>query len=157
MPNDLCLQMEGAPIDFARDMNILGLNIDSGLTIVSHVKEIFSRAGRKLTSTRRISNMLDANSIKMLFNSQALPSKEYFPLPWNWYPKNHPRDKMASAKELSGRSIGNVQGKILQSHCNNCNIGVIFQQCVSSIKYIRWDCNICIHYEKRKLYRFAII
>ena len=89
MPNDLGLQMGGAPIEFAREINILGLNIDSGLTFVNHVKEISSRAGRKLTCIRRISNILDANSIKVLYNSQVLPLMEYCPLSWNGCPKSH--------------------------------------------------------------------
>ena len=64
---------------------------------------------------------------------------------------------MVSAIELSGWSIGKVQWKTLKSHFSNCNIGVMFQQCVSSTKYIRWEWNICIHYEEQKLYLLSII
>ena len=83
MPNDRCLQMAGPPIEFTREMNIFGVNIVSGLTFVNHVREVASRAGRKLACIRRISNMLHAESIRLPYNSQVLPLIKCCSMSWN--------------------------------------------------------------------------
>ena len=51
--------MGRAPIEFTREIIIHGLSINSGLTIVNHLKDDASMGGRKLMFMRRISNMFD--------------------------------------------------------------------------------------------------
>ena len=103
-PINSCLRMDNTAVEFSKEINILGIIIDSGLTFASHVKTVAIKAGRKLSSIRRISNILDSNSIKVLYNSQVLPVMEYCPLTWNGCPSSY-LQKLDSVRDRAQRLI----------------------------------------------------
>ena len=68
----MCLKMDDMSVEISKEINILGIMIDSWLTFASRVKTAVMKAGRKLFSIRRISKIINFKSIKSLFKSSSV-------------------------------------------------------------------------------------
>ena len=104
IPVNSHLNVDDKTVKFSKEINILGITIDSGLTFTSHLKAVATKAGRKLSIIRRISHILNSNSIKILYSSQVLPVMEYCPLSWNGCPSSY-LQKLDSVRDRAQRLI----------------------------------------------------
>ena len=104
MPINSHLNMNDMTVKFSEEINIIGKTIDSGLTFTSHLKVVATKIGRKLSIIRRISHILNSNSIKIFYSSQVLPVMEYCPLSWNGCPSSY-LQKLDSVRDKAQRLI----------------------------------------------------
>ena len=83
------LLMDGKRLSYNDAINILGIQIDSGLKFTNHVREIAKKAARKLACIRRVATLLDGNGCYTLYNSQVRSLMEYCPLVWSSCPATY--------------------------------------------------------------------
>ena len=76
-PNELYLHSGGKSIEIGKEIRILRLNINSSLKYTKPVREVASRAEKKLTYIGIVTHKLDEEYIKMMYICQVLPSMEY--------------------------------------------------------------------------------
>ena len=72
-----------------KSVNILGVEFDDKLTFTQHVKELASRAAKKVACLRRVAHLLDEKGCTMLYNSQIRSIMEYAPLVWSSCPPSY--------------------------------------------------------------------
>ena len=61
---------------------ILGITIDRKLKFNKHIKNLYKKAGQKLSALLRISPYLDENKKKLLYCSMIKSQFNYYPLVW---------------------------------------------------------------------------
>ena len=66
----------------SKEVEILGIKIDSNLNFNNHIKPIFRKAGQKLSAVLRISSNLNMKQKKLLYKSMIKPQFNYRPLVW---------------------------------------------------------------------------
>ena len=96
--------MKDTSVMFSREMKILSMLLDSGLTFTNHVKILWTKAVQQLSSIRRASSLLKSSSIIGLYSSQVLPVMEYYPLIWNGCPLKY-LQKLDSVRDRAQRLI----------------------------------------------------
>ena len=83
------IQLEGRRLYLQDSINILGVEIDSSLTFTNHAKKVAKNAAWKLSCVRRISHLLDAKGVEVLYKAQIRPLMEYSPLTWSSCPPSY--------------------------------------------------------------------
>ena len=63
-------------------VDILGVEVDSGLRFDRHLKKVALAASRRVTLMRRMKHLLDADGLTTLYKAQVRPVMEYAPLTW---------------------------------------------------------------------------
>ena len=92
MPPDLQrVKLEGKIIEYQSTVNILGVQFDSRLTFINHVKDLASRSAKKLACLRRVAGFLDYKGCTIIYNSQIRSLMEYSPLVWSSCPPSYLR------------------------------------------------------------------
>ncbi|KAG0718178.1 RNA-directed DNA polymerase from mobile element jockey [Chionoecetes opilio] len=72
------IQLEGRSLPLQR--SILGVEFDAGLTYTSHARKVAKNSAWRLSCVRRISHLLDAKGVEVLYKTQVRPVMEYSPL-----------------------------------------------------------------------------
>lgn len=76
------IQLSGKNLVSSDKVDIMEIKFDSSLTMKSHVFNLASKTGKKLTALRSISTfLLDSNGCKTLYKVQVHSYLEYAPLP----------------------------------------------------------------------------
>ena len=89
-------------IESELSVKLLGIMIDSKLNFSEHISAICKKAGRQLNAMARISNFLDLDSRKMIFNSFIRSHFNYCPLVWHFCGKQN-SDKLEKIQERALR------------------------------------------------------
>ena len=67
---------------------ILGVTIDNKLTFAGHIRSLCRRASQKLAALLRVSNYLDFDKRRLMFNSMIKSQFNYCPLIWMFCSRN---------------------------------------------------------------------
>ncbi|KAG0710939.1 hypothetical protein GWK47_021742 [Chionoecetes opilio] len=59
------------------------MEFDAGLTFTSHTRRVAKNSAWRLSCVRRISHLLDAKGVEVLYKAQVRPLMEYSPLAWS--------------------------------------------------------------------------
>ncbi|KAG0729688.1 hypothetical protein GWK47_029826 [Chionoecetes opilio] len=70
-------------------ISILGVEFDAGLTFTSHARRVAKSSAWRLSCVRRISHLLDAKGVEVLYKAQVRPLMEYSPLAWSSCPPSY--------------------------------------------------------------------
>ena len=81
--------LENKQLPLETSITILGVEFDTGLSFTDHVKKVAKSAAWKLGCVRRISHLLDAKGVEVLYKAQVRPLMEYSPLTWSSCPPYH--------------------------------------------------------------------
>ena len=79
----LQIKLDGRTLPLHNSISILGVEFDAGLSFANHTKKVAKNAAWKLSCVRRISHLLDAKGVEVLYKSQVRPLMEYSPLSWS--------------------------------------------------------------------------
>ncbi|KAG0710865.1 hypothetical protein GWK47_021925 [Chionoecetes opilio] len=82
-------EIEGRSLPFQRSISILGVEFDAGLTFTSHARRVAKNSAWRLSCVQRISDLLDAKGVEVLYKSQVCPLMEYSPLTWASCPPSY--------------------------------------------------------------------
>ncbi|KAG0724606.1 hypothetical protein GWK47_040281 [Chionoecetes opilio] len=101
------MQLEGRSVPLHRSISILGVEFDTGLTFTSHSRRVAINSVRRLSCVRRISHLLDAKGVEVLYKAQVRPLMEYSPLAWSSCPPSY----LATLDRVQRRAQRLVNGK----------------------------------------------
>uniref|UniRef100_A0A0P4VTV9 Reverse transcriptase domain-containing protein n=1 Tax=Scylla olivacea TaxID=85551 RepID=A0A0P4VTV9_SCYOL len=76
------LSFGGLPLELQESVKILGVEVDRGLRFDRHVKHIALKASHRVSSLRRVANLLDRRGRLLLYKAQIRPYLEYAALSW---------------------------------------------------------------------------
>ena len=117
--------LDGKAIDYKSSIIILGVQFDSKLTFIDHVKDLASRSAKKLACLRRVARFLDYRGCTIVYNSQIRSLMEYSPLVWSSCPPSYlgllDRVQERVKKIANSRSADNRDTSSFQTlkHCRN--------------------------------------
>ena len=83
--NNLSLNIDSSVVKSCNEKKLLGIKIDNKLSFESHVTNLCTKASQKLHALSRISNLMDINKRKILFNTYILSQFSYCPLVWMFH------------------------------------------------------------------------
>ena len=88
------------------------MEFDAGLSFTRHAKKVAQNAAWKLSCVRRISHLLDAKGVEVLYKSQVRPLMEYSTLAWSSCPPSY----LASLDRVQARAQRLVWSKRPQAN-----------------------------------------
>ncbi|KAG0715070.1 RNA-directed DNA polymerase from mobile element jockey [Chionoecetes opilio] len=83
------IRLEGRSLPLQRSISILEVEFDAGLTFTSHARRVAKNSAWRLSCVRRISHLLDAKGVEVLYKAQVRPLMEYSPLAWSSCPPSY--------------------------------------------------------------------
>ena len=89
MNEALSLTFNGETLTPREEVEVLGVTYDRKLTFSTHLQQLAREASGKLASLRRISYLLDAKGLELLYKSQVRSSLEYACLAWGGAASKH--------------------------------------------------------------------
>ncbi|KAK8377744.1 hypothetical protein O3P69_014004 [Scylla paramamosain] len=75
--------LDGRPLPLLASISILGVEVNSTLSFIGHVKTIARRAAGKLSCIKRVSHLVDSQGITALYAAQVSSLMEYTALTWS--------------------------------------------------------------------------
>ena len=106
------LNFSGDTLTPRDEMEVLGVTYDRKLTFSSHIERLARQASGKLASLRRMSWLLDARGLEVLYKAQVRSSLEYACLAWGGAANKHLGllDKVQdrAARLISDNNVGPV-------------------------------------------------
>ena len=76
------ITVNGKNLGEVKDSKLLGISLDSNITMRDHIKSICNQAGRKLNALARISHHFDEHKRKILMNAFITSQFNYCPVTW---------------------------------------------------------------------------
>ncbi|XP_063884696.1 uncharacterized protein LOC135113371 [Scylla paramamosain] len=76
------LSFGGLPLELQESVKILGVEVDQGLRFDRHLKHIALKASYRVSSLRRVANLLDRRGRLFLYKAQIRPYLEYAAISW---------------------------------------------------------------------------
>ena len=76
------LSFNGLVLKNSREVEILGITLDRSMDFNTHIKNIYRKAGQKLSALSRISAYLDQGKKVLLYKSMIKSQFNYCPLVW---------------------------------------------------------------------------
>ena len=89
MSEALRLTFNGETLTPREEVEVLGVTYDRKLTFSTHLQQLAREASGKLASLRRISYLLDAKGLELLYKAQVRSSLEYASLAWGGAASKH--------------------------------------------------------------------
>ena len=76
------IKVNGKNLEEVKDSKLLGISLDSNITMRDHIKSICNQAGRKVNALARISHHFDEHKRKILMNAFITSQFNYCPVTW---------------------------------------------------------------------------
>ena len=105
-------------------VKLLGINIDSKLSFVPHVKELCKKSNQKIRALKRIRHLISREKAELLVNAYILSPFNYCPLIWIFCGKEGNR-LIKQTHHRALRTLINADSKTYEEvllECNNTDI-----------------------------------
>ena len=120
------IKVNGKNLEEVKDSKLLGISLDSNITMRDHIKSICNQAGRKLNALARISHHFDEHKRKILMNAFITSQFNYCPVTWMF------------CQRKSNNLINRIHERALR---------IAFNDYVSDFEYLlRKDDSVTIHH-----------